>query len=205
MVVLSPLLVLTTLLVKLGSPSGPILYRSQRVGRWGKPFRLVKFRTMVVNADKIGGPSAAEDDPRITSLGRVLRKYKLDELPQLFNVLRGEMSLVGPRPEVPEYAALLSEGERIILSVPPGLTDWATLWNSDEGAALADCADPEREYLERIRPNKIALQLEYVRRHSLLTDVDILFRTLAVVVFRSSFRMKYPFPGEISAFGHELD
>ena len=202
---LSPLFALIALFVKFGSPRGPILYRSQRIGRWGKPFWFLKFRTMVVNADMIGGPSTAEDDPRITRVGSLLRKYKLDELPQLLNVLRGEMSIVGPRPEVPEYAALLTDRERIILSVPPGLTDWATLWNSDEGAALAGSSDPEREYVERIRPTKIALQLEYVRRHSLLTDVVILFRTFVAIVFQSSFRPKESTPREISALGHELD
>jgi lipopolysaccharide/colanic/teichoic acid biosynthesis glycosyltransferase len=138
---------------------------------------------MVVNADKIGGPSTADDDPRITQVGRFLRKYKLDELPQFFNVLKGDMSFVGPRPEVPQYVEMFSEKERAILTVRPGITDWATLWNPDEGAALAGSPDPEKTYLQDIRPVKIRLQLEYIRKHSLWVDLSILFQTLLTMLF----------------------
>lgn len=169
------------LLVKLDSP-GPVLYRGLRIGRFGRPFRLLKFRTMVVNADRIGGPSTADDDPRITRVGRFLRKYKLDELPQLFNVLEGEMSLVGPRPEVPQYVRQFTDEERRILDVRPGITDWASIWNSDEGALLKGSPDPERTYVEKIRPQKIRLQLKYVRERSFLTYFVILFQTAAKLV-----------------------
>jgi len=186
--ILSPLLLLLAALIHLDSP-GPVFYRGQRVGRGGRPFRIFKFRTMVVNAEAIGGPSTADDDPRITRVGRWLRKRKLDELPQLINVLRGEMSIVGPRPEVPQYIALMSPEERaLILSVRPGMTDWASLWNIDEGVLLAGSADPERVYLEQIRPQKIRLQLEYVRRRSLVVDLRIILQTLAAIIGRRKAR-----------------
>jgi lipopolysaccharide/colanic/teichoic acid biosynthesis glycosyltransferase len=183
LILLSPLLVMIALWIKLGSP-GPVFYRGLRVGRYGRDFRIFKFRTMVADAEKLGGSSTADDDPRITRAGRFLRKHKLDELPQLINVLRGEMSLVGPRPEVRRYVDIYSDEERIILSVRPGITDWASLWNSDEGAVLAGSSDPEQEYLEKIRPEKIRLQLEYVRRRSFCTDVAILWTTILAVVLR---------------------
>jgi lipopolysaccharide/colanic/teichoic acid biosynthesis glycosyltransferase len=176
-VVLSPLLVGIALAIKISSP-GPVLYRGQRVGRFGKPFRICKFRTMVVNAEKIGGASSGDDDPRITKVGRFLRKYKLDELPQLFNVLRGEMSLVGPRPEVQKFVDMYTEEEKLILKLRPGITDWASLWNCDEGAVLAGAADADQAYLELIRPTKIALQLKYAREHSFWVDIRILMFTL---------------------------
>ncbi len=160
----------------------PIIYRGERVGRFGKRFRILKFRTMVPNAEKTGGPSTADDDPRITRCGRLLRKYKLDEFPQLINVLRGEMSVVGPRPEVPFYVSLFSDEEKSILSVRPGITDWASLWNSDEGAVLAGSADPEQAYMERIRPEKIRLQLAYVRNQSFLVDLGIIAQTVLAVL-----------------------
>ncbi len=160
----------------------PIIYRGERVGRFGKRFRILKFRTMVPNAEKTGGPSTADDDPRITRCGRLLRKYKLDEFPQLINVLRGEMSVVGPRPEVPFYVSLFSDEEKSILSVRPGITDWASLWNSDEGAVLAGSADPEQAYMERIRPEKIRLQLAYVRNRSFLVDLGIIAQTVLTVL-----------------------
>jgi lipopolysaccharide/colanic/teichoic acid biosynthesis glycosyltransferase len=171
------------LAIKFGSP-GPVFYRARRVGRGGQPFRMWKFRTMVVNADRIGGPSTADDDPRVTAVGKWLRRHKLDELPQLVNVMTGDMSLVGPSPEVQQYIDIMTGEEREILDVQPGITDWATLWNPDEGAVLAGSADPERVYLERIRPEKIRWQLEYVRRRSLAVDVSILAQTLLAVLFR---------------------
>ncbi len=189
--ILSPLLAIIALAVLFDSP-GPVFYRGLRAGRYGKPFRIFKFRTMVMNADKIGGPSSSADDPRITRVGRFLRRYKLDELPQLLNVLKGEMSLVGPRPEVLQYVAMFSTEEKAILSVPPGITDWAAIANSDEGARLAGSPDPEKTYLEKIRPEKIRLQLEYVRRRSFGTDMRILLETFKVLMFkqRSMARME---------------
>jgi lipopolysaccharide/colanic/teichoic acid biosynthesis glycosyltransferase len=163
---------------------GPVLYRGVRIGRRGRPFRILKFRTMVVNADRIGGPSTADDDARVTRIGRFLRKYKLDELPQLINVVLGQMSLVGPRPEVPEYVALFTDEEKAILTVRPGITDWASIWNHDEGALLAGAADPERVYLDKIRPEKLRQQLRYVSEHSFWIDLKILFLTMALACHR---------------------
>jgi lipopolysaccharide/colanic/teichoic acid biosynthesis glycosyltransferase len=182
-ILLAPLLAILAMAIK-ESSSGPALYRGIRVGRGGTPFRMLKFRTMVVDAEELGGSCTSDDDPRITSIGRRLRKYKLDELPQLFNVLRGEMSFVGPRPEVKQYVAMFSEEEKQILSVRPGVTDLATLWDSDEGALLAGSSDPERIYLETIRPEKMRLQLEYVRKRTLLLDFRILCLTVALVLRR---------------------
>ena len=162
---------------------GPVFYRGERVGLRGKPFRIYKFRTMVVNAEKIGPASTSDDDPRITKIGRFLRKYKLDELPQLINVLKGEMSFVGPRPEVKKFTDLYTEEEKAILSVRPGITDWASLWNSDEGSILAGVEDPDRVYMEKIRPEKIRLQLKYVRERSLWVDIKIIFKTIKTVMF----------------------
>lgn len=165
---------------------GPVFYRGVRVGLHGKTFRIFKFRTMVVNAEKIGGSSTSDDDPRLTKVGRFLRKYKLDELPQLFNVLFGEMSLVGPRPEVKKFTDMYTEEEKVILNVRPGITDWASLWNPDEGALLKGSLDPDKDYMEKIRPEKIRLQLKYVRERSFWVDLKIIFQTLAVVVKRKS-------------------
>jgi lipopolysaccharide/colanic/teichoic acid biosynthesis glycosyltransferase len=180
---LSPLLILISVLIKLDD-RGAVFYRGVRIGRNGRPFRVIKFRSMRMDAERIGGVTTADDDPRITRVGWWLRKTKVDELPQLMNVLVGEMSLVGPRPEVERYVRLMTDEERVILSVAPGLTDWATLWNSDEGALLAGVADPDEMYLRVIRPEKIRLQLEYVKRRSFWIDITILLRTAAAIVLR---------------------
>jgi lipopolysaccharide/colanic/teichoic acid biosynthesis glycosyltransferase len=179
-VLLSPLLILISICIKL-SDRGPVLYKAQRIGLHGEIFRMFKFRTMVVNADKIGGSSTPDNDPRITAVGRFLRKYKLDELPQLFNVLRGEMSIVGPRPEVKEYVDMYSQEEKIILSVRPGITDWASIWNPDEGKILQGSSDPDKTYLEIIRPGKIRLQMKYVRERSFWADLKIIWATLKIM------------------------
>ena len=161
---------------------GPVFYRGVRVGRFGNPFRIFKFRTMVLNAEKLGGPSTADDDPRITRMGKFIRKFKLDELPQLINVLKGEMSIVGPRPEVQMYVDMFTEEEKAILSVRPGITDWASIWNPDEGAILAGSPDPEKTYMEKIRPEKIRLQLKYVRERSFWNDLKIIVQTIITVL-----------------------
>jgi lipopolysaccharide/colanic/teichoic acid biosynthesis glycosyltransferase len=137
---------------------------------------------MVIDAEKLGGPSTADDDPRVTRVGRLIRKYKIDELPQLINVLKGEMSFVGPRPEVKHYVDMFSEEEKGILTVRPGITDWASLWNPDEGAILAGSPDPEKAYMEKIRPTKLRLQLKYVRERSLWADLKIVFFTAKTVL-----------------------
>ena len=162
----------------------PLFYRGVRIGRFGKPFRIFKFRTMVADAEWLGGSATADTDVRITRIGRILRKHKLDELAQLINVLLGEMSLVGPRPEVPEYVGLLRGEAQLILTVRPGITDWAALWDADEGALLAQTSDPERMYVDYIRPEKVKLQLQYVQARSLWTDLCILWKTAYAIAFK---------------------
>ena len=186
LIMLSPLFFLIAYLIK-REDGGPVFYRGVRIGQFGKPFRIYKFRTMVVDAEKIGGPSTADDDPRITKIGKFIRKYKLDELPQLINVLKGEMSIVGPRPEVPFYVDMFTEEEKRILDVKPGITDWASLWNPDEGAILAGSSDPEKTYMGKIRPIKIKLQLKYVEERSFLTDLKIIFLTVLTVLTKKRY------------------
>src|SRR5260370_9593645 len=166
LIILTPLLAALALLIKLDSP-GTVFYRGVRAGRFGKPFRIFKFRTMVENAESLGPASTPEDDARVTRLGRFLRKYKLDELPQLLNVLRGEMSLVGPRPQVPWAVDLYTAEERTVLSIRPGITDYASVRFRNEGEILRNCENPDKEYFEKIHPEKMRLSLEYVRTQSL--------------------------------------
>lgn len=161
---------------------GPILYRSRRVGRRGRLFDMLKFRTMRESKMSPEGFATLEDDPRITSLGRWLRRQKLDELPQLLNVLRGEMSLVGPRPQVPELVAYYSLDERRTLEVVPGITDPASLRFLDEASLLRGCLEPVRVYLDSILPEKTRLSLEYLRRRSLASDFRVLGSTVRAVV-----------------------
>ena len=179
--ILAPLFLALSILIK-SEDRGPVFYRGIRVGRYGSPFRVFKFRTMVLNAENQGASSTSDDDPRITRIGKCLRKYKLDELPQLINVLRGDMSIVGPRPEVKKFTDLFSEEEKAILSVRPGITDWASIWNSDEGSVLAGADDPDQAYFELIRPTKIKLQLKYIRESSLMTDLKIILLTLLALL-----------------------
>ena len=183
LILISPMLLIISVIIK-REDRGPIFYRGKRVGKSNKSFKIYKFRTMVVNAENLGGSSTSNEDSRITRIGRYIRKYKLDELPQLINVLKGEMSFVGPRPEVQMYVDIFTDEESAILTVCPGITDWASLWNSDEGSLLAGSSDPEKTYMEKIRPGKIRLQLKYVREHSFLIDLKIIFQTLRTIVSR---------------------
>jgi lipopolysaccharide/colanic/teichoic acid biosynthesis glycosyltransferase len=176
LVVLSPVLLLLALLIKLTSP-GPVFHRGTRVGRYGKPFPLYKFRSMVVNAAQMGPAVTVTDDPRITPVGRLLRRTKLDELPQLINVLRGDMSLVGPRPEDPKYVALYTDEQRRVLEVRPGITSPASVAYRSEETLLSG-EDWERAYVERILPAKLATDLEYTSHASLWTDVKLIVQTL---------------------------
>jgi lipopolysaccharide/colanic/teichoic acid biosynthesis glycosyltransferase len=194
LVLVAPLLVCFALLIKFCSP-GPVFYRGTRVGLGGKLFAMLKFRTMVINAEALGGSATAADDPRITNLGKFLRRYKLDELPQLLNVLFGDMSLVGPRPEVEKYVNLYSPEEQAILTVRPGITDWASIWNSNEAAVLEGSRDPEKTYEELIRPTKLTLQLLYVRNHSFFVDLKILVHT-ALKLIREDW-----VPNELKPYG----
>jgi len=183
LVITTPLLGLIALLIKLDS-KGPVFYRGKRVGRFGSPFRIFKFRSMVEKAEELGGSSTASDDPRLTKIGKFLKKYQLDELPQLINVLKGEMSLVGPRPEVKMYVDMMTDEERkTILSIKPGMTDLASLWDFHEGEILRGSPDPEKTYQEKIRPTKIKLQLEYVKNRSFLLDLKIILKTVLKVFY----------------------
>ena len=182
LIIFGPLFLILGILIKKDS-EGPIFYRQVRIGKDGKPFRIFKFRTMVDNAEKSGVTSTKDDDVRITRMGKFIRKYNLDELAQFINVLKGEMSIVGPRPEIPYYVNMFTEEEKIILSVKPGITDWACIWNPDEGKLLAGSDDPDRDYLEKIRPEKIRLQLKYVEEHSFWIDFKIMLMTLKVHLF----------------------
>ena len=163
---------------------GPVLYGGRRVGAGGREFRMYKFRSMVTNADKVGGPDTPDNDPRLTSTGRFLRRYKLDELPQLFNVLNGDMSMVGPRPQVPSEVADYTDEEREVLSVRPGITDWASLRFHNEGEILAGHADPHQAYNELIRPEKMRLGIEYARRATFRDDLSILAKTFLLPLRR---------------------
>lgn len=177
LIALSPLLALLAILVKHTSP-GDALFRQERIGRGGHPFFILKFRTMVQDSSKLGGPITFGDDPRITKFGKLLRNTKLDELPQLINVLRGEMSLVGPRPEVRRYVEMFRNDYEIILQVRPGITDLASIEYRDESTILGNAVDPEAEYVQRVLPEKIRLAKEYIRRQSLWLDLKIIFGTL---------------------------
>ena len=182
LIILSPLFSILGILIKKDS-EGPVFFRQVRIGKDGKPFMIFKFRTMINNADKSGVTSTKEDDVRITKMGKFIRKYNLDELAQFINVLKGEMSIVGPRPEIPYYVNMFTKEEKIILSVKPGITDWACIWNPDESKLLAGSDDPDRDYLEKIRPEKIRLQLKYVEEHSFWIDFKIMLMTLKVHLF----------------------
>lgn len=182
LLLLAPVLLLIALLVTLGSPGGAF-FRQERVGRGGRPFQLLKFRTMRPGSEAMGQITVGARDPRITGVGQLLRRSKLDELPQLINILKGEMSVVGPRPEVPRYVALYTAEQREVLSVRPGLTSLASIAYIDESTVLGQSSDPERTYIEEVMPAKLALDLRYVRDQSLFLDLRIIGSTL-VRLFR---------------------
>ena len=173
---LLPFFAIIALVIKLDSP-GPIFYRGWRTGLGGKPFWIFMFRTMVVDAEKMGGPSTALNDPRLTEFGNFIRKYKIDELPQIINVLKGEMSLVGPRPQVEKYTRLYHDEEKIILSVRPGLTDYASIKFINLDQLLGDDSVDEK-YLKEIEPEKNKLRLKYAKEHSFWVDIKIISITL---------------------------
>jgi lipopolysaccharide/colanic/teichoic acid biosynthesis glycosyltransferase len=175
--VVSPLLAAIALSVWLND-RGPVLFRQRRIGQGGRPFEMLKFRTMTVNAERQGPQITIGDDPRITRVGRVLRRYKLDELPQLWNVLRRDMSLVGPRPEVERYVRLYTDEQRRVLELMPGITDPASIRFRNEAEILDRAADPQREYVERVMPEKIRINLEYARGASVWTDFLQVLRTV---------------------------
>ena len=180
LVLLSPLLLLFAAWVALTSPGGAF-FRQIRVGRHGRPFQLLKFRSMRPGSEAQGQLTIGGRDPRSTPVGMWLRKPKLDELPQLWNVLKGDMSMVGPRPEVPKYAALYTAEQRQVLEVRPGITGMASIHYIDENEMLARASDPEQAYITEVMPAKLAKDLEYVRKQSLMLDLRIILATVAKV------------------------
>jgi lipopolysaccharide/colanic/teichoic acid biosynthesis glycosyltransferase len=184
LVLLSPLLVLLAIWIKLDSP-GPVLYRGLRVGKDGRLFHMLKFRGMVANAHQAGPGITAKGDPRVTGAGRMLRASKLDELPQLINVLRGEMSMVGPRPEDPRYVELYSPEQQRILSVRPGITSLASIEYRHEEELLAK-GGGDAFYVQVLMPRKLEIDLAYLERATLWSDLQVLWMTVASVFFRAS-------------------
>lgn len=180
-IILLPIFLAIAIWIKLDSP-GPVLFRQTRIGRFGHEFKIYKFRTMVANAEALGKEITADGDQRITSSGKFLRKYKLDELPQLFNVLKGEMSIVGPRPEVPTYVSLYTLEQRRVLEVPPGITDLASIHFRNESELLANTPNPEQAYIQAIMPRKLELNSQYIAQASLGLDLAIILQTLWRVV-----------------------
>ncbi len=180
LLVLAPLLLVIALVVKCGS-RGPVFYRQIRIGRGRKAFKICKFRSMVVAADRMGPCVTASGDPRVTRVGLYLRRWKLDELPQLWNVLKGDMSLVGPRPELPFYVRTYTEEQREVFAIRPGITDPATLAYRNEEDILAAATDRERFYTEVVLPDKLRLNLDYMQRVSLGFDLALILMTLRVM------------------------
>jgi lipopolysaccharide/colanic/teichoic acid biosynthesis glycosyltransferase len=177
LLILTPLFLIIAIGIKLDD-QGPVLFRQIRVGQLGRTFEIYKFRTMVTNAEALGKQITVGNDSRITVVGAFLRKYKLDELPQLINVLKGEMSLVGPRPEVPKYVSLYTPEQRQVLSVLPGITDLASIQFRHENELLARASNSEKTYVEEIMPRKLALNQLYLRQSSLLFDLRLILETL---------------------------
>lgn len=184
LILFSPIILVIAIIIKMTS-SGPVFYRGERTGLHGKPFRIFKFRSMIADAEKTGVSSTSQEDTRVTPIGRFVRKTKLDELPQLINVFIGDMSLVGPRPEVKKFTDMYTDKEKILLTIRPGITDYASVWNSDEATLLAGSTDPDKDYLEKIRPEKIRLQLKYQKEMSIGTDIKIILLTIKKLVFRA--------------------
>lgn len=174
---LSPLFVIISILILIDS-SGAIFYKQIRIGKNGKKFGLLKFRTMRPDSDKKGLITVGGKDPRVTRVGHFLRKYKLDELPQLFNILLGDMSFVGPRPEVEKYVELYDEKQLKVLDVKPGLTDYASLAYINESDILGQSDDPEKTYIEEVMPDKLKLNLEYINDQSFTTDMKVIGKTI---------------------------
>lgn len=184
LIILSPLLLLTMLLIKLTS-DGPIFFRQTRVGQYEILFQIHKFRTMIVNAEASGLKITVGRDSRITSIGHFLRKTKLDELPQLIDVVLGKMSLVGPRPEVPEYIQYYPDKMRgVIFSVRPGITDWASIKMIDENEILAQAVDPQQAYIQQILPEKLSYAARYVQTRSLRLDFYLILLTIGKIFTR---------------------
>lgn len=181
LLVLLPIFMIIAFIIKVDS-KGPIFFRQIRIGKNGKKFKIFKFRTMVVDAEKKGMQITIDGDNRITRAGYILRKSKLDELPQLINVLKGDMSFVGPRPEVPRYVAMYDERQRSILKVTPGITDIASIEFRDENSLLAKSKNPEETYKKEIIPRKIELNMEYIKNMSVIYDIGLILKTICKII-----------------------
>jgi lipopolysaccharide/colanic/teichoic acid biosynthesis glycosyltransferase len=177
LIMLSPLFLIVAVAIKLDT-SGPVFYKGDRTGKGGALFKMFKFRTMVVDADQVGAALTHGGDPRVTRAGRFLRKWKIDELPQLINVVRGEMSLVGPRPESPGYVAHYTAEQRRVLAVKPGMTGLTQVQFRHEETLLSRCADPEKDYIEKIMPQKLAIDLAYIEDRSFSLDLRLMLETV---------------------------
>lgn len=183
LIILSPVFIILAVWIKADS-RGPVFYRQVRVGRKNRDFRLFKFRSMRPDSDKLGLITVGGHDPRVTQSGYYIRKYKLDELPQLINVFIGDMSLVGPRPEVRKYVDMYTPEQMRVLSVRPGITSLASIRYRNENDILAAAADPDRAYIERVMPDKIAIDLEYVERATLWNDIKLIFSTFREIIVK---------------------
>lgn len=181
LIVLSPLFIIVAIWIKLDS-EGPVFYKQIRVGRYGRDFKLFKFRSMRVGADKAGLITVGGHDPRVTRSGYFIRKYKLDEFPQLINVFIGDMSLVGPRPEVRKYVDMYTPEQLHVLDVRPGITDLASIRYRNENEILESVANPEQYYIDVIMPDKLQINLEYVATHSFLNDMKLIFKTFWEII-----------------------
>lgn len=181
LIVLLPILIVIAILIKLDS-KGPVFFKQKRVGKNKKIFEIYKFRTMVTDAEKLGKQITIGSDNRITKVGRFIRKYKLDEFPQLINVLKGEMSLVGPRPEVPKYVELYDIYQEQILLVQPGITDYASIKFKNESELLGCSDNPEKSYVEDIMPQKINLNMKYIKNISLFEDIKLVLSTILEIL-----------------------
>lgn len=183
LIILSPVFIILAVWIKADS-RGPVFYRQVRVGRNNRDFRLFKFRSMRPDSDKLGLITVGGHDPRVTRSGYYIRKYKLDELPQLINVFIGDMSLVGPRPEVRKYVDMYTPEQMRVLSVRPGITSLASIRYRNENDILAAADDPDRAYIERVMPDKIAIDLEYVDRATLWNDIKLIFSTFREIIVK---------------------
>jgi lipopolysaccharide/colanic/teichoic acid biosynthesis glycosyltransferase len=181
LILLSPFFLLIAFLIKISS-SGPVVYKQSRIGLNGAEFSVYKFRTMRMNSDKLGLITVGGRDHRITSIGYYLRKYKLDELPQLINVLNGDMSLVGPRPEVKKYVELYTQEQSKVLTILPGITDWASIYYRDENVILGQSLNPEKDYIEKVIPDKLNYNLIYIENYGLVQYFKIIFSTIWHIV-----------------------
>lgn len=177
LIILSPFLLFVAIRIKMGS-DGPVFFKQIRVGEKGREFKILKFRTMVVDAEKLGRQITVGNDSRITKIGAFLRKYKIDELPQLINVFKGDMSLVGPRPEVPRYVNMYTEEQRRVLDVKPGITDLASIRYRDENELLGQAENPDEFYINTIMPDKLALNMEYINKSNVFLDIYIILKTI---------------------------